>query len=140
MLVAAAASTAGLGSARLGRTGFGETVFVETATLAAAGFACAGVFGEDAALPGTDSFSLPGGADATFAIVVTLVMNCARASASMRASSSFKFRLIGVNLDKISHDPIGKTPSNRAFCDTRHACNVMLHRSVTPTEGLATEA
>jgi hypothetical protein len=69
--VATVDSTGGLG------TGVGAAGFGGTATFAATGFGgtlgalrSATAFVEDAVLPGTDSFSLPGGADATLAIVV----------------------------------------------------------------------
>jgi hypothetical protein len=90
-------------------------------------------FGEEAVLPGTDSFSLPGGAVATFAIVVTLLMIYARARASVRASSSFKFRRFPAILDKISCAPIGKTPSSSTFCDLRHDRRGMLRCNIHPS-------
>jgi hypothetical protein len=99
-------------TATFAAAGFGATAtfaaagFGATATFAVAGFGAtaalvrdattvavavgvgalrsATAFVEDAVLPGTDSFSLPGGADATFAIVVTLLMNCPRSCVHAR--------------------------------------------------------
>ena len=73
------------------------------------------------ALAWTDSFSLPGGAGATFAIVATLLRNRARASEVRPcASCSFEFRLVSANLDKISPWSIRQNPSILTFCDLRH--------------------
>jgi hypothetical protein len=106
-LVAAVDSIGGLGASGFGRTAtFAAAGFGATATFAVAGFGAtaalvrdattvavavgvgalrsATAFVEDAVLPGTDSFSLPGGADATFAIVVTLLMNCPRSCVHAR--------------------------------------------------------